>query len=124
MAFIYKNKINSINQMNMEIKKILKALEREITNASFLMDVRLVLSELIINAMDHGNNWDKDKYVWVLVKINNREIYMEIKDEGEGIEKNNSLDKFSSSGRGLLIVRSLVDSIVFERSTVRCLMKF
>lgn len=120
MAYIYRTRINSLEQMNRAIKRIVGDLKDQIKDESLLFDIRLIISELAINALDHGNKWDEDKFVNIYICLKNKRLYIEIKDQGDGIGSNIDSSKFSSSGRGLLIVKSLVDDLLIDDNMVKC----
>ena len=92
-----------------------------------LFEIKVVLNELIVNALCHGNNCELDKVTYVTLKIvNNNYLYISVKDEGYGFKSklntcslndyvqviNNSL---CEHGRGLLIVDQLCDKVKFNK---------
>ena len=125
MAYLYKANIKSnIKEMDNLIEKILIEFEGKL-DESLLFDLRLILSELIINAMDHGNSWDESKFVFVSIVLRDKkELEIEVSDQGKGIKEEISKKKeLSSSGRGLVIVRNLVDEMSIKNSIVECRIK-
>lgn len=95
-----------------------------------LFEIKVILNELIINAICHGNNCDDNKTAIVTVKILKIEkgvyLYIGVKDEGEGLKQDIDLKKLSDyvecknntlneHGRGLLIVEKLSDQLKFSR---------
>lgn len=95
-------------------------------DADLRFDIRVILSELLQNAIRHGNANDSNKKIRVDVRLEkDRELVICVTDQGEGFdarsiieEKNKTLDgdllAMDESGRGLLIVRSLCDDIQFN----------
>jgi serine/threonine-protein kinase RsbW len=87
-----------------------------------LFEIKVVLDELLQNAIIHGNNKDSSKQVKIRTGINNSHVYFIVEDEGEGFESNcigqseSILDicDLKESGRGILIVKSLCDSVKFN----------
>jgi len=87
-------------------------------------DLRLVLSELLYNAVIHGNNCDGSKSVSVSVKPSGPGVKCTISDEGDGFDHSsftgdtpNELDLLESDhGRGLLLAISLTDSLVYNEA--------
>ncbi len=92
-----------------------------------LFEIKVVLNELIVNALCHGNNCELDKVTYVTLKIvNDNYLYISVKDEGYGFKSklntcslndyvqviNNSL---CEHGRGLLIVDQLCDKVKFNK---------
>jgi len=91
-----------------------------------LFEIKVVLNELIINALCHGNNCEIEKVTFVTLKvINDDYLYISVKDEGFGFKKLNidfSDDNIEATnkslcehGRGLIIVDRLCDRIKFNR---------
>jgi len=84
--------------------------------------IPLVLDELIRNAIIHGNRSIKSNSVIIELVLTADCIDILIKDQGTGFKAENfihqdySIDKFSGSGRGLQIVKSYVDSMIFSNN--------
>jgi serine/threonine-protein kinase RsbW len=85
-----------------------------------IADLALVVSELVNNAIEHGNKGDPEKKFTVKLVSQPGEIEILVTDEGAGFNPNdlsNPLDSenlHKPSGRGLFIVKSLVDRIRFS----------
>lgn len=88
-------------------------------------DLRLIYSELLFNAVIHGNNKDCSKYVTLSVEIlPSNIVFSSIQDEGEGFDYNNLLDEcsattnelniFNENGRGIKLVSCLTDKLSFN----------
>ncbi len=88
-------------------------------------------SEAVNNAMVHGNKNDPAKKVMLDVDYRNKEITLVVGDEGDGFSPKNLPDPLlpenllKPSGRGIHIMKSLMDSVVFEftRHGTRTVMK-
>ena len=84
---------------------------------------KMGLHEMIINAIEHGNNLDEQKLVQVEVSICEHSICIIIQDEGEGFNCQQQLDidkeledlVFADEGRGLLIVEKIYDEVKFNQ---------
>ncbi len=80
-----------------------------------LNDLRLVLDEAIINAIEHGNRMDQNKLVRVYCKSENDYLVMSVKDEGGGFDPDSlppaNQDSFSSRGRGLFLIKQFADEV-------------
>lgn len=100
---------------------------------SFVYDTKVILNELIINAIKHGNNCINEKSVKVSAAvINGRYLLFSIQDEGEGYYRDTSIsysepDDFSNccslleSGRGIIIVKCLCDKLKYNKRGNRVL---
>lgn len=108
-----------IESQRSEIKKIECLLEN--INKDFglseekYVNLQIALSEALINAIVHGNKENPLKKVHIEINYNENFITIIIKDEGEGFEvgdipdPTNSENIFKEHGRGLFIMKSLVD---------------
>jgi anti-sigma regulatory factor (Ser/Thr protein kinase) len=83
-------------------------------------DLRLVLSELLYNAIIHGNKQIQGKMVKVIVSLNGNLLSVCIEDEGSGYDhakvmdtcmNKNDVSNLSESGRGILIAMRLTDKL-------------
>lgn len=79
------------------------------------------LSEIVSNAVSHGNKNDSNKKIYINVEIVNRKkIIFTITDEGEGFDFHETLSSLdianpnNLSGRGLFIVTNLADQCIFN----------
>jgi serine/threonine-protein kinase RsbW len=88
-----------------------------------IFEVRVVLNELIVNAICHGNNCDQNKTAYVTFKMINGYLYVSVRDEGVGFNHKISMDEcinnvnneFCEHGRGLVIVRQLCSRVKFNK---------
>ncbi len=73
--------------------------------------IKILLYEIFDNAVEHGNKFSKDKLIMAKYVILGDGFYFTISDQGKGFKANEvimkSLDTFSSTGRGIHIVRNL-----------------
>ncbi len=88
-------------------------------------ELRLIINELIVNGIIHGNRCFCNKMLTVVIyALDNRTISICIEDEGKGFnykkieEGDFPCDSilFSERGRGLKIVRAICDSIQFNHN--------
>lgn len=84
-------------------------------------EIRLALREAINNAVKHGSRMDPSKPVDVACRCNPRDgLWVMIRDEGPGFDPDSvpdptapeNLERFS--GRGLYMIRELMDEIEFR----------
>ncbi len=80
----------------------------------------LAIREAVANGVLHGNKADPDKRVAVSFHLNQREISIEVRDEGEGFDLDSLPDPLSPDnlykprGRGILLMRTFMDDLDFE----------
>jgi|SRR5580704_6736231 serine/threonine-protein kinase RsbW len=85
-------------------------------------DVEIALREAMANAIIHGNHEDRRKHVFVTWRCEPGEVSIVVKDEGKGFELNNVPDPTapeniqSVHGRGIQVIRALMDEVRFEES--------
>jgi len=100
---------------------IISALEGSGFDKEDVFAAHLALQEAFINAIRHGNEMDPDKVVRVeyLVEPDRFEVW--IADEGAGFEPSSVPDPRSAenlykpSGRGLLLMRSYMDVVEYNK---------
>ncbi|TFH02725.1 MAG: ATP-binding protein [Calditrichales bacterium] len=87
---------------------------------SDLDDLGIVTTELVNNAIHHGNKNDPNKSVKLTFHVDKIRIEVRIQDEGPGFDPSRLRDPlapenlFSESGRGIFLIRSLMDDLDFE----------
>jgi serine/threonine-protein kinase RsbW len=86
--------------------------------------LKVVVSELFVNAYLHGNNGDPSKYIDVIMEFSDEEFAVTVKDQGNGIgrEKFKALAETLSAsmddhGRGVKIMRRLSDRVDFFKDS-------
>ena len=115
---------NLIIRERSEIVKVEEAIHS--INADFglgevkTVNLLIAVTEAVINAVIHGNKNKPGKKVEVNIKYDDKEICAKIKDEGEGFDPDKLPDPtkdenlFKESGRGIFIIKSLVDKFEFS----------
>ena len=86
-------------------------------------DLRLVLSELLCNAVIHGNGNDRRKIVTLSLDVKGGVVFCAISDEGDGFDHaalmrafNSTDDCESEHGRGIRIANALTDKLRYNVS--------
>jgi serine/threonine-protein kinase RsbW len=91
-------------------------------SSSSIADLAISVTEIVNNAILHGNAGDKTKQVSVNISIDENLIEVIVKDQGKGFNPDNvpnPLDEanlLNKVGRGIFIVRSLMDSVNYHFS--------
>lgn len=122
MEFIYYGSICSDLALVKEfVDSTLKELSNTIKNEDIIFDLRLILNELMINGVFHGNECIDTKHVELSLEVKDEQIIINVKDEGKGIDYDfahyNPLD-LQCSGRGLIIVKGLSDKLIVEKNSI------
>lgn len=82
----------------------------------------VVLTEGLVNAIKHANRSDPDKDIHVRINVSNKNLVVRIYDEGVGFDLDTvpspcfTLAGMEDKGRGIFILRSLMDTVKYTRS--------
>ncbi len=99
---------------------------------STIADIAISVSELVNNAILHGNKSSPDKAVTVSIARVDGSVQITVKDQGNGFNPDKVANPIEDAnllkevGRGIFIVRSLMDSVEITGSsegTVVCITK-
>lgn len=128
---VYNNRIPSdINCICRVIKEIVDFLQNYFgaVEENSLFELKVILNELLLNAIKHGNKEQFNKYVKITAGIDyNHHVYLIIEDQGEGynytcLEQSNlpcdeilDICNMKETGRGILIVKNLCDNVRFNK---------
>jgi serine/threonine-protein kinase RsbW len=86
-----------------------------------IFGIHLALEEALINAVKHGNKLDPHKRVSVKYNIIADKFEISITDEGDGFKPEEVPDPrcgqnlYKITGRGLLLMRSYMDSVEYNK---------
>jgi serine/threonine-protein kinase RsbW len=112
-----RNEISKIETLIFEINSEFKADELKYVN--FLIAV----TEACVNAIVHGNKNNPSKKVYVNLSYDETIFCVKVKDEGDGFDikkiPDPTIDEnlYKESGRGLFLIRSLVDRVEVVSNT-------
>jgi serine/threonine-protein kinase RsbW len=129
-ARIYKKIINGglpeIRKVADEIIRVIKVNSSHACDDS-LFDMKLIINEMLINAIVHGNRDDNTKSIKISACISdNNEVYLIVEDDGDGFDYKNTLEnncfvsdaidlnELQESGRGILLISNLCDRLIFN----------
>ena len=102
------------------LKRILDEVERLHYNQDAVFAIRLALDEALINAIKHGNRFDKDKKVSVEATITPGKTEIIIEDEGVGFTRTRVADPTSEenlerlNGRGILLMETYMNEVEYQ----------
>lgn len=88
---------------------------------TLVTDLAIAATELVNNAIVHGNKQDLSKIVILSIHMTSTEIEIRVTDQGEIFDPEAIPDPLAEEnllkevGRGLFIVRSLMDSVEYGR---------
>ena len=83
--------------------------------------LNLVLTEAVVNAIKHANISDTNDEVHIRISVSDKELLIRVYDNGQGFDLNlvscNSCpDPLNEQGRGIFIIRSLMDSVEYKKA--------
>tara|TARA_R110001592_G_C13181791_1_gene751010 strand:+ start:5503 stop:5916 length:414 start_codon:yes stop_codon:yes gene_type:complete len=93
-------------------------------------NILIALTEAVNNAIVHGNKEDKSKKVTLTYEVTDNEVNFVVKDEGCGFDLNQVPDPTlpeninKLSGRGVFLMNSLADEVVFDENGTMVILKF
>jgi len=85
-------------------------------------DISIALTELVNNAIHHGNQNDVNKTVTVSFIVDEKKISISISDEGHGFSPKDISDPvhpdnlMADNGRGIYLVKALMDDVDYKIS--------
>ncbi|HLS53976.1 MAG TPA: ATP-binding protein [Tissierellaceae bacterium] len=106
------------------VDNILEKLNNILDNKDLIFDIRLIINELIINGVFHGNECVDTKCVNVNLDVNGDQVTIIVEDEGEGFDFN--IDSYNPlelkcGGRGLVLVKGLSDELIIDKNKIKAI---
>ncbi|NLN15323.1 MAG: ATP-binding protein [Tissierellia bacterium] len=122
MDFTYTASVCSdLNLIRDFVDELLTKLDGIIEDSDTMFDIRLIINELVINGVFHGNECQDTKCIKLNLEINDKEIIIQVEDEGDGIDYDFSkYDPYDlkCSGRGLILVKGLSDELIVNQNRI------
>ena len=83
--------------------------------------LNVVLTEALVNAIKHANTSEPDREVRIRINVSDRELVIRVFDNGQGfnldvVPQGICPDPLEEKGRGIFIIRSLMDSVEYKRA--------
>jgi len=110
-------------------KELIDTLKEQGVLEEIIFDIHVAFEEALRNAMIHGNKLQPDKKVKVETEITPEEVTISVGDEGEGFDVSRLPDPtveenlLKESGRGVYLIRYLMDEVRYENGGRRVVMK-
>jgi serine/threonine-protein kinase RsbW len=82
--------------------------------------VKLSMDEALINAIRHGNRYDRAKRITVGYRVDPRRIVITVADQGAGFDPDALADpttetnRWKQGGRGIFLIRAYMDEVAFN----------
>ena len=103
------------------VDEVLSKIDRIIKNNDTMFDIKLILNELVINGVFHGNSCISSKCVKLSLELKGDQIIIQVEDEGMGVDfdfKTYDPTELSCGGRGLVLVNGLSDEFYIQKNKV------
>jgi serine/threonine-protein kinase RsbW len=107
-----------------EARKLQEEIERQLKDTLFsekeIFSIKLALEEALINAIKHGNQFDRNKKVRIAYSVHRDRFDIFIKDEGAGFDPADVPDPTAIEnlerpcGRGLMLMRYYMTEVSFS----------
>ena len=87
---------------------------------SDIFAVKLSLDEALINAIRHGNQYDRGKQIKVGYRIDDEQVVIAVADQGAGFNPDMLADpttetnRWKQGGRGIFLIRAYMDEVSFN----------
>jgi len=87
-----------------------------------LCEIMMIIDEMVMNAIEHGNHKDPEKKVNISYIVNDYKFEVIIRDEGEGFNvaevmaTREKVSLYDKRGRGIIIAKSLVDRLEYNKT--------
>ena len=91
--------------------------------------IHLAVEEAMVNAIKHGNNYDLEKLVHVVIKLSPNKLYLQIEDQGSGFDPSKVPDPTEDEyldracGRGVMLMRHYMNEVEYKGRGNRVEMK-
>jgi len=114
--------LDNVDEAAARIKNFL--VQKNLGEVSF--EAILALREALINAVEYGSGSNPEKTVNLELRIEQSRLVMEIEDQGPGFEWHarfrTALPDGDTSGRGLYIMRTYCDGILYNKAGNRLIL--
>ncbi len=123
MNYTYRGSIHSdLSLVKNFVENILDKLDEMIDDKDIIFEIRLIINELIINGIFHGNKYVEAKKVNIGIELKSDKLVIDVADEGSGIhydfDSYNPME-LKCRGRGLVLVEGLSDELILDKNQIR-----
>ena len=108
--------------------ELLEHLKEKGVDESIQFDIRLAVEEAVRNAIEHGNNYDKELSVLIRYSLDAKKIIVCIEDKGEGFHLKSVPDPrrednlLQEGGRGVFLIQKLMNKVKYNKKGNRVTM--
>ena len=111
---------SDLNQISILEEFLIEICEEYHISEDVYPDIMLAVTEACTNGIIHGNQFDPNKLVRVMVSIDDDLMKFTVSDEGEGFNPNNlpnpveQENLLKSGGRGVYLMKHYASTIIFN----------
>ncbi|KOF57643.1 hypothetical protein AGR56_15230 [Clostridium sp. DMHC 10] len=104
--------------------KIIETIIQKLNAYDYYFDIKLILTEALLNAFEHGNKSDKTKPINLFYNFDGKYLNFKITHYTKNTqninipESINNEDLLKEHGRGLFLIRSLSDKVEFKDNSL------
>ena len=119
VSYTFESTLETINSAEEQASRIAAAAG---FNEDDTMSIAMAVREAAVNAVLHGNAYDPAKKVTVAFEQGDKNLTIVVRDQGKGLDVKSVPDPLApenllkQSGRGLLLMRSLMDEVQINAS--------
>ena len=101
---------------------IMDAVEARGFSEGAAFSIKLAMEEAVVNAMKHGNHFDKNKQVSLRYGFNGDAFHLFVQDEGSGFDHQHLPDPTDPEhlklpyGRGIMLMHAYMDDVSYNTS--------
>jgi serine/threonine-protein kinase RsbW len=112
---------SDIKYLEIAEQNIVKVAEECGFNSSDVDDICIAATEIINNAIHHGNKDDKSKNVLLMIQVSDDIFRLVVRDEGDGFDPAEIKDPLSpenllsEGGRGVYLAHNLMDRVEYNK---------
>jgi serine/threonine-protein kinase RsbW len=94
--------------------------EEAVGEGDLAQQLNVVLTEAMANAIRHAHEGDPDKTIQITISLSDEELLIRVYDHGPGFDFDSACarepEKLEEHGRGIYIIRCLMDTVVYRRT--------
>ncbi len=101
--------------------KVVSAVQQHRYDADSVFAIKLALEEAVINAIKHGNKFDRKKNVIVEAVVSDDRVEISVEDQGPGFDRTCVPDPLAEEnierlhGRGLLLMEAYMNDVRYSK---------
>lgn len=104
--------------------KVIEDIIKKLNAYDYYFDIKLILTEALLNAFEHGNKSDKTKPINLSYNFDGKYLTFKITSSEKNLPKINIPESVSNEdllkdhGRGLFLINSLSDKVEFKDNSL------